>query len=117
MCVRLGTAGVPQLPAQGVLVAGGGEDVQPPSVEGPEAGREGPWHAGPLWRTDAPGSASPAPPGGHLRFILPAQGLSRAKDVNALSLSLLTVCEANTHCPRFAEEEMGSEVTWLVSGH
>lgn len=35
VCVRLGAGGVLWLPAQGVLVAGGGEEVQPPSMEGP----------------------------------------------------------------------------------
>lgn len=81
------------------------------------AGQEGPRHAGSLQSTDAPGQLPQAPPGRCLRFTLPAQGLPPAEGVNALSLSLLTVCEANTHCPHFAEEEMGSEVTWLVSGH
>ena len=40
VCVRLGAGDVHlQLPAQGVLVAGGGEEVRPPSMEGRESGR------------------------------------------------------------------------------
>ena len=81
------------------------------------AGQEGPWARQTPAEHGCPRFCLPRC---HLEgvstlFYLP-QGYP-GEGVNALSLSLLTVCEANTHCPHFAEEEMGSEVTWLVSGH
>ena len=120
--MRLGARGVLRLPAQAVLVAGGGRISSLCRWRGQESGRclqgrRAPGHARPLQSTDAPGSASLGATWRASPLYFTCPRATPAEGVNALSLSLLTVCEANTHCPHFAEEEMGSEVTWLVSGH